>query len=406
MTNKRKVAVIGAGITGVTAAYQLVNRGYDVTVFEKELYPGMGTSYANGSQLSVCNSQTWTTWSMVVKGLKWMFKKDAPFYISPSMDLEKIKWLLNFLRVTVSNQADANTIKTIKLALESRAETLRIAEVENIQFDHVSKGILHIYTDQKSFQKATSYEAFMKLNGCDWSPVTHQQCLDIEPTLSNSNLVGGIYTKDDSTGDLHKFVKELSKVLQNKYQVEFLYNTEVKDINVSDNGAVINRDYLFDDIVIASGPSAQKWSKKLGDDLGVYPIKGYSITVDLADKKSQSSAPWTSLLDDDAKIVCSRLGDDRLRVAGTAELAGYNLDICHHRIKPLLDWTHKWFPGVNTSSYRPWAGLRPMSYDMLPRVKQGKNQRIWYCGSAGHLGWTLGAGMSIQLANLMSSQQD
>ena len=54
---------------------------------------------------------------------------------------------------------------------------------------------------------------------------------------------------------------------------------------------------------------------------GTIEDDGY-ITVQLEDAASQAAAPWVSLLDDAAKIVTSRLGPDRFRVAGTAEFAG------------------------------------------------------------------------------------
>jgi D-amino-acid dehydrogenase len=139
---------------------------------------------------------------------------------------------------------------------------------------------------------------------------------------------------------------------------------------------------------------------KLGDRINIYPVKGYSITVNL-DEASQAAAPWVSLNDDDAKIVTSRLGKDRYRVAGTAEFAGYNKDIRADRIKPLVEWTEKFFPGINTDQVVPWAGLRPMMPDMMPRVMKGKQPGVYYNTGHGHLGWTLSAATAYMLADLV-----
>jgi len=400
MTTPKKIAIIGAGIAGVTAAYQLALRGHSITIFDKERYPAMATSYANGSQLSVCNSPTWNTWDNVIKGLKWITKKDAPFHISPSIDPDKISWLTRFLITTAKNTWKENTARTIKLALDSRKETLAIADREHIDFDLVKRGILHVYSSKDSFQKAFKLEKLMTDNGCEWTPLDVKSCAMYEPSLeSNMHLVGGIMTRDDSTGDLHKFVCGLSDILSRKYSVRFCFNQYITDMHVSNHGIVIN-DEPYDDLVIAAGVDSQKFSKQLGDNLGIYPVKGYSITIDL-DASSQSAAPWTSLLDDDKKIVVARLGQDRLRVAGTAELVGYNRDIQMHRVAPLLSWVKDWFPDINTRSYKPWAGLRPMSSDMMPQIKRGKNPRVWYHTGAGHLGWTLSAGTSVILADMI-----
>ena len=244
----------------------------------------------------------------------------------------------------------------------------------------------------------------MRANGCEWDIIDKHECVRLEPSLAaQQDLLGGVYTKSDSTGDIHMFVNALAKVLETKYNVAFCFDHDANDVNVSEHGVVIN-DAAFDSLVVAAGVHSRALSKKLGDNFPIYPVKGYSITVDLLDDGSRAAAPWVSLLDEDAKIVSSRLGPNRFRVAGTAELAGYNLDIKHERVLPLLNWTRKWFPDVDTRSYRPWAGLRPMMPNMMPIVGPGKHPRVWYHVGHGHLGWTLSAGTSVDLANMMENR--
>jgi D-amino-acid dehydrogenase len=141
----------------------------------------------------------------------------------------------------------------------------------------------------------------------------------------------------------------------------------------------------------------------LGDHVNIYPVKGYSITVSLSDAASQLSAPWVSLLDDSAKIVTSRLGADRFRVAGTAELNRFNRDIRADRIEPLVRWVRDYFPGISTAATLPWAGLRPMLPSMLPRVGQGKRHGVFYNTGHGHLGWTLSAATAEVVADAVAA---
>ena len=157
--------------------------------------------------------------------------------------------------------------------------------------------------------------------------------------------------------------------------------------------------YTADAVVICCGTSSRELAAQLGDRVNVYPVKGYSITVHLDDAHSQASAPQVSLLDDATKLVTSRLGLDRFRVAGTAEFNGFNKDIRADRIQPLVDWVAQCFPGISTRQYTPWAGLRPMMPNMLPKVGPGKAPNVFYNTGHGHLGWTLSAATAVSVAN-------
>lgn len=380
-----KVAVIGAGIAGMTAAYYLSSKAKaDVTVFEREPYAAMRASYANGGQLSASNSEVWTTWANVIKGFKWMFKEDAPLLIRPGVEIDKISWLLKFLLSTARNDAEKRTIETIRNAIKSRRLYNTIARTENIRFDYKKSGILHIYKTQKYFDHAISLTDMYESNGVEWVQVTPDRCLQIEPRLYHmkNDLVGGIWTESDSVGDAHKFCNALQGVMQNKYKVKFVHNHIVNNVSELDE---------FDRVVIANGSDA--CALKV-DNIQVYPVKGYSITIEHA-----HGSPGVSILDDETKIVCSRLGD-RLRVAGTAEIAGHNRDITRSRIVPLLKWVKKNFPNVDTKNYSSWACLRPMTPDMMPIVGKSQiNNRIYYHCGHGHLGWTIAPATASQLVN-------
>ena len=389
-----RIAVIGAGIAGITAAYYLTKAGHKVTVYEQESYPAMKTSYANGGQISVSNSEVWTTWSNVKKGIKWMFQKDAPLLVRPSLSWDKIKWLSQFLYHTIKNDYEKNTKETIRLGLESRDLYRDIIQQENLQFDFSTCGILHIYKNQKYFDAAVNAQKIYEDNGCEWKILNSNQVKYIEPYLDYVNdIIGGAWTSNDSVGDIHQFCFKLSEILRNKYNVRFVFNTEVDDIRFEE------LEVYYDKVVIANGIGAIKLSKFVGDNLPIYPVKGYSITIN---NVPPTLLPKVSLLDDQAKIVTSTLGN-RLRVAGTAEFDGENYDIRRDRIEPLLKWVHTNLPSVSTKDYSSWACLRPMTPNMLPIVQQSKkNKNIFYHVGHGHLGWTLSPATAKQLVSMIS----
>ena len=375
-----KIAVVGSGIAGITAAYYLAKEGYQVTVFEQERYPAMRTSYANGGQVSVSNSEVWTTWSNVKKGIKWMFKKDAPLLIRPRLDLAQWKWLAKFLYYTATGCYKKNTEETIRLGLESRNLYKQIILDENLEFDQSAAGILHFYKDSEYFQNAVKTKDLYNSNGVEWDILKPLQTKSLDTALFDlKSIVGGVWTPSDWTGDIHKFCNQLANVLEKKYCVRFIYETET---SINDLTSV------YDYVVVAAGVGSVKLAASIGDSLPIYPIKGYSITINVKDEDLRY-LPRVSLLDDQAKIVTSTLGN-RFRVAGTAELAGENYDIRRDRIQPLLWWVHENFPKIRINDYSSWACLRPMTPNMMPIVGPSKTTKnVYYHTGHGHLGWTL-----------------
>lgn len=378
----KAVAVIGAGIAGITTAYYLAKEGYKVTVYEQERYPAMKTSFANGGQISVSNSEVWTTWSNVKKGFTWMFKKDAPLLIRPSLDWAQWKWIAKFLYYTAQGVYKENTAKTVKMGLRSRELYEEIRQEEGIYFDASKCGILHFYKDEQYWDNAQKVMQLYNENGLDREEVSPAYVSIVDPALKGiKGIVGSTLTESDWTGDIHRFCYEMAQVLTDKYGVEFKFDSSV----TSKYGVEYIAD-VFDAVVIAAGVGSVELGKQVGDSLPIYPVKGYSITINNVDP---AHLPRVSLLDDQAKIVTSSLGN-RFRVAGTAELCGENYDITRDRIQPLLDWVHTNFPNINTHDYSQWACLRPMTPNMMPIIEQSKkNKRVFYHCGHGHLGWTL-----------------
>ncbi|TKC86750.1 D-amino acid dehydrogenase [Trinickia terrae] len=388
------IAVIGGGITGVTTAYALAKRGFSVTLFERHRYPAMETSFANGGQLSASNAEVWTHWSTLAKGIKWMLRNDAPLLVNPRPTWHKLSWFVEF--IASIPQYHRNTIETARLAIAARQHLFAWAEAEGIDFDLEKQGILHIYRDRAGFDHAGRVSQLLSKGGLARHAVTPEEMRAIEPTLAG-NYYGGYYTESDATGDIHKFTLGLASAVQ-RLGVHTLYNQDVKSVSTDGRSVTVTADadgqcstHEFDSVVVCAGVASRHLASQLGDRVNIYPVKGYSITVNLLDKESQASAPTVSLLDDETKLVTSRLGIDRFRVAGTAEFNGIDRDIRADRIQPLVDWVHQCFPGVSTRSVVPWAGLRPMMPNMMPRVGRGHATNVFYNTGHGHLGWTLSA---------------
>ena len=400
------IAIIGGGITGVTTAYALARRGFSVTLFERHRYPAMETSFANGGQLSASNAEVWTHPSTLWKGLKWMFRPDAPLLVNPRPTWHKLSWFAEFV-ASIPRYRD-NTVATARLAIAARQHLFAWAEAEGIDFDLKREGILHIYRDRAGFDHAARVNALLAQGGLERRAVTPDEMKAIEPTLAG-RYHGGFYTESDSTGDIHRFTVGLAAaserhgvVMQCDADIERVAS-DGRDARVWLRGEADAR--RFDALVVCAGVGSRALAAQLGDRINVYPVKGYSITVNLLDEASQQAAPTVSLLDDETKLVTSRLGAGRFRVAGTAEFNGVNRDIRADRIEPLVRWVNQCFPGVSTRQVVPWAGLRPMMPDMMPRVGPGRQSNVFYNTGHGHLGWTLSAATAQATADAVSGWQ-
>lgn len=392
------IAVIGAGVTGLTTAYELLDRGFEVTVFDRHRYAAMETSFANGGQLSASNAETWTQWGTVLKGLKWMLQADAPLLVNPRPTLHKIGWMAEFL----SNipRYKANTVETVRLAIAARAVLFEMAEREGIDFDLEKRGILHFYDRPRDLAHARMVNGLLAQGGLMRRELSPGEIREIEPAL-HGDFVGGYLTESDSSGDIHKFTMGLAAACARR-GAALRFGTEIEGVAAVEGGVRVSTlagEAAFDGVVVAAGIRSREIGQALGDRVNIYPVKGYSITVALTDPESQAAAPWVSLLDDRAKIVASRFGADRFRIAGTAEFNGSNRDIRADRIRPLTEWCEKHFPGISTEQVTPWAGLRPMMPSMLPRVGRGRAPGVFYNTGHGHLGWTLSAATARLVAD-------
>lgn len=327
----KSIAVVGGGITGVTTAYALIKQGFSVTLFEQNRYAAMETSFANGGQLSASNAEVWNHWSTVLKGLKWMLKNDAPLLVNPKPSWHKLSWFAEFL-ANIPRYAD-NTTATARLAIAARSHFFQWAADEGLDFNVERRGILHIYRNRKDFDHAGRVSKLLAAGGLERHPVTPEEMRSLEPSLKGK-YYGGYYTESDATGDIHRFTVGLAAAAQ-RLGAEIRYSQMVEHLQSDGKQAhVMARTpegittSTFDAVVVCAGVHSRSLGAQLGDRLNVYPVKGYSITVNLLDEQSQQSAPWVSLLDDETKLVTSRLGVDRLGTDGSPESAAAPRPVC------------------------------------------------------------------------------
>ena len=399
------IAVLGAGITGITTAFELHRRGHAVTVYDRQRYAAMETSFANGGQLSASNGEVWNSWATVLKGLKWMFRADAPLLVNPTPSWHKLSWMAEFLAAIP--QYRANTIETARMAMRARHVLTGMAEEAGVAFDHSPAGILHFYQSEAELAAARKVTALYAEAGLKRQELTPAEVRAAEPNLTGE-FTGGFLTESDSTGDIHKFTFGLAEWLRAR-GVTFAMGCEVVSaeagtdgVRIETAGGAVRR---HDRVVVCAGTGSRALARGFGDRVNIYPVKGYSITVNLHDHGSQSAAPTVSLLDDHAKVVTSRLGRDRLRIAGTAEFNGYNRDIRMDRVQPLIGWCERYFPEVSTEQVVPWAGLRPMMPAMMPRVGRGSSPRVFYNTGHGHLGWTLSGATAATIGQVIDGTE-
>lgn len=387
----KRVAVVGAGISGILSAYYAAKAGHQVAVFESESHAGMRCSFANGGQISVSNSEVWTTKANLLKSIKWMFKKDAPLLFKPwRIDWAMWRWAFKFIGYTLSGVHHKNTAETIRMGIESRKLYDEICQEEAIEFDRSDTGIIHFFKTESYYNDALDMLDVYQENGLDRRAISPRNLRTRDRALAWIDAIGATETPSDWSGDIHKFCYEMSRILKYKYDVRFFYDYPVNRIS--------DIEELYDHIIIANGVGSTRLAKSVGDTIDVYPVKGYSITVN---NVAEHYLPKVCLLDDEAKIVTSTLGN-RFRVAGTAEFAGENYDIRRERIEPLLNWVKENFPNINLHDYSQWACLRPMTPNMMPITKKSdKHAKVLYNTGHGHLGWTLGAYTAKKVVDLL-----
>jgi D-amino-acid dehydrogenase len=403
------LVVLGAGVVGINTAYWAMRAGRKVCVVDRQPAAGLETSFANGGQISVSHAEPWANPSAPFKVAKWLFDGRSPLLFRPKLDVHQWLWIAQFLVDCLPQRADRHTTEIVRLATESRRLLGEIRAREKLNYDQRCQGILHFYRDEREFEGAVKVAELMRKHGCERKVIGKREVLAIEPAFVSNidQIVGATYTAEDESGDAHKYTQALAKVCADN-GVTFFYGSSAValDAQKSDRrvASVEIRTPLgyqrlrARDIVVSLGSYSASFLRPYGVWLNIYPAKGYSVTIPLAGGKC---APTTSLTDDQYKLVYSNLGD-RLRIAGTAELAGYSCNLSMERCNAILDNARALFPDAGDFS-RPsfWTGLRPTTPSNVPYVGGTRYRNLWLNTGHGTLGWTLGAGSGKRIVDMV-----
>ena len=406
-----KVIVLGAGITGVTAAWYLNKAGHEVTVIERQPGAGLETSFANGGQISVSHAEPWANPHAPLKVLKWLAKEDAPLLFRLRADWRQWLWGLAFLRECTPARTRHNIAQLVNLGLYSRASLQALRAETGIEYDQLARGILHFYTSAQEFENAQAPARLMRELGCELEMKTAAECVAIEPALAGARhlIAGGSMTPSDESGDAHKFTAGLA-ALGAARGIRFRYGSAIERLlaaggrvdGVRVRHAEATETLRADAYVLCLGAFSPLLAQPLGVNLMIYPAKGYSVTMPV----KNPAAAWTvSLADEAHRLVLSRLGD-RLRIAGTAELNGYDTSINQVRCEAIVKSVMDLFPDAGDPSKASfWAGLRPATPSNIPCVERTRYPNLFLNTGHGTLGWTLACGSGRILADIVSGRR-
>jgi D-amino-acid dehydrogenase len=408
----KRVLVLGAGILGVHTAYFLRQRGYEVTVVDRQPGPALETSFANGSQISVSQSDPWASPHAPFKILKWLGKEDAPLLFRLKLDVNQWRWGLRFLYECLPSRAEHNTLQAMRLSEYSRRTLQMLRKETGIQYDHAEAGIMMIHSDAQSFDDAAKAAQLLIRNGERRDVLSVAEAVRIEPALAHTapTLAGAIYAPNDESGDAYKFTIAMADKAA-AMGVEFRYNTTIKRIDRAGgevSGVVVthadrpDETLNADAYVVALGSYSSALLRDVGVDALVYPAKGYSATLPIV---NQAGAPKGSITDDEMKIVFTTIGQ-RLRIAGTAELNGFDTTLNPVRCEALTRRAKHHFPDLcDWATVEYWTGLRPATPSNLPIIGQSKLKNLYLNTGHGTLGWTEGPGSARALADIIAGQK-
>lgn len=406
-----KVIVMGAGVIGVASAWYLSKAGHEVVVLERNAGAARETSFGNGGQISVSHAEPWANPSAPGKLLRWLGREDAPLLFRLHADPAQWSWSLKFLRECTASRATHNLTHLVNLGTYSRASLQALREETGIQYDHLTRGILHFYTSQKEFDAAMGPARVMRELGCERRVIGPDEVARIEPALASiaPRLAGATYTSADESGDVHRFTTRLAALCESR-GVRLRYGVRVqrlhaeggrmRGVEIADETGAYQIE-AADAYVLALGSFSAMLARPLGVKLDIYPAKGYSATLPVLDAER---APTVSLTDDEYKLVFSRFGD-RLRVAGTAEMSGYGMHLNPVRCEAIVRRTLEIFPGVSRPELaRFWTGLRPATPGNVPYIGASGIDGLYLNTGHGTLGWTHGCGSGRAIAEIISKR--
>jgi D-amino-acid dehydrogenase len=401
------IAVIGSGIIGTTTAWYLARQGQRVTVLDRQSAAGLETSFANAGQISPGYATPWAAPGIPLKAIKWMLSEHSPLVIRPRADRDLVRFLAMMLVNCGASRYERNKERMLRIAEYSRRAFADLREETGIAYDDGRGGTLQIFRSEKQLAGCRKDTDVLDRYGVPYQVLDADGCIAVEPGLraSRDKIVGGLRLPLDETGDCFKFTSALAARCAD-LGVEFRYGVNVERLMgegdrilglVTDQGMV-----QADSYVMALGSYSTKLLRPIGIDIPVYPVKGYSITLPIV---RPELAPVSTLMDETYKVAITRLAD-RVRVAGTAELAGFDLSLGEERRRTVRHVAADLFgEAVDMDGDQFWTGLRPMTPDSVPVVGATPYGNLFLNTGHGTLGWTMSCGSSRLVADMVSGRQ-
>ncbi|HAC00128.1 MAG TPA: D-amino acid dehydrogenase [Brevundimonas sp.] len=402
-----KIAILGAGVIGVTTAHYLARQGHEVTVIDRQSGPALETSFANAGEISPGYSSPWAAPGIPAKAVKWLFMRHAPLILHPQINAPTVAWLLSLLRNCTSARYALNKARMVRLADYSQVVQTALNEELGLEYDHRTQGTLQLFRTQKQLDGIYKDTEVLREGGVPFEVLDQDGCIAAEPGLKATRdlFVGGLRLPRDETGDCFKFTVALADHAAATQGVTFQYGTTIQGL-IAEGGRItgVKTDkgvVTADAYVLALGSYSPMMVKPLGMTLPVYPVKGYSITAPII---NEPAAPVSTIMDESYKVAITRLGD-RIRVGGMAEIAGFSDALPERRRNTLEHSVGSLFPGagdLKAASY--WSGLRPMTPDGTPVIGKTKIDNLFLNTGHGTLGWTMACGSARVIADLISGQ--
>ena len=401
-----KALIIGSGLIGITSAYFLSRRGWEVTVLDRQDGPGQETSFANGSLLTPSMPEPWNapgSWRVLLKSLG---RSDSPLQLRLKALPHLAGWGLGFLRNSSPQRYERNTVKNLKLALHSLDVLASLRRETGIEYGGAARGSLRVMRDPATLARAVAWAEKLRTEGLTSRRLTVAQIVEMEPALAPiaGQLAGGIHYPVDEIGNAYKFCVGLAE-LARRGGVEFRFRTPATSIEVRQGRvtAVLCGDKRFtaDRYIVAAGSYSPLLLEKVGVAVPVRPAKGYSLTFE----QPRLDPPFTlPICDDDFHAVVVPL-EGVIRVAGTAEFTGYDVSLPEARVQTLVKLVNLVLPAgrFDRAQAKPWCGLRPMSFDGVPIIGPTAVGDLWINTGHGHLGWTMAAGSGQLLSELLTA---
>ncbi len=401
-----KALILGAGLAGVTTAYELLNDGWQVEVVDREQQPAMLTSYANAGLFAPGHAYAWSSPAAPMILLRSLWRNDQALRFKPSLDPALWRWMVKFLGQCNAERAAINTSRKARLCIYAQQVFHANKADQNVEYDGNTGGLIYFYRTPSAFEAACAKSSLLTDNGVEIEQLDAAGVVAMDPALESfkQNIAGALYSANDESGDARKFTQELGKALQAR-GVTFHWETDITGLKTEgDQVSAVTTgkgDMSADIYVLCLGVYAPHLARNLGVNLPIYPVKGYSVTVPTA---GRNNPPTLGGVDEENLVAYCPMGD-RMRVTATAEFSGYNRDHSPADFRHMLSVIKDLFPdAADYSKPEYWAGLRPMTPEGSPIFGRARHRNFWYNTGLGHMGWTMSHGGARITADLIAGK--